>query len=61
MSCERGLKFDQWKKNSKTISQWESDYGLFANLMRIIVAYNYSLSSFKLKNGILPLLTKYVS
>ena len=45
----------------KTISQWEFDYGLFTNLPRIIVARNFSPSSFKLKGGILPLLTKYVS
>ena len=44
----------------KTISQWEFDYGLFTNLPTIIVARNFSLSSFKLKRGILPLLTKYV-
>ena len=37
------------------------DYGLFTNLPRIIVAYDVSPSSFKLKRGILPLLTKYVS
>ena len=31
----------------KTISQWEFDYGLFTNLPRIIVARDFSPSSFK--------------
>ena len=55
MSCERALNFDQWKTFPKTISQWEFDYGLFTNLPRIIVARDFSPSSFKLKRGILPL------
>ena len=42
----------------KTISQYEFDYGLFTNLPRIIVACNFSPSSFKLKKGILPPSTK---
>ena len=46
---------------SKTIHQWEFDYGLFTNLLLIIVARNFSPSSFKLKRGRIPLLTKYVS
>ena len=45
----------------KTIRQWEVDYGLFTNLPRIVKFTNFSPSSFKLKRGILPLLTKYVS
>ena len=45
----------------KSISQWGFDYGLFINLPRIIVACDFSPSSFKLGRGILPLLTKYVS
>ena len=32
----------------KTISQWEFDYGLFTNLLRIIVVCDFSPSSFKL-------------
>ena len=44
----------------KTLSQWESDYGLFKNFPRIVVACDFSQSSFKLRSGILPLLTKYV-
>ena len=36
-------------------------YGLFTDLPRIIVACDFRLSSFNLKRGILPLLTKYVS
>ena len=37
----------------KNLSQWEFDLGLFANLWRIIVAPDFSLSSFKVKRGIL--------
>ena len=43
----------------KTISQWKFDYGLFTNLLTIIVACDFSPSSLKLKRGILPLLTKW--
>ena len=45
----------------KTIGQREPGYGLFANLQRIIVVCIFSPSLFKLKRGILPLLTKYAS
>ena len=45
----------------KTISQWEFDYDLFTNLLRIIVICDFSPSSFNLRRGILTLLTKYVS
>ena len=45
----------------KTISQWEFDYDLFTNLLRIIVTCDFSQSYFKLRRGILALLTKYVS
>ena len=45
----------------RKLTQWEFDYGLFINLPRIIVACDFSPSAFKLKGGILPLLTKYVS
>ena len=41
----------------KTINQWKFDYGLFTNLPRIYVASDFSPSSFKLRRGILPLLT----
>ena len=34
------------------------DYGLFTNLPRIIVTCDFSPTSFKLKSGILHLLTK---
>ena len=44
----------------KTISQWEFDYGLFANLLRITVTCDFSQSYFKLRRHILPLLTKCV-
>ena len=37
----------------KPLNQWEFDYGLFTNLPRIIVACDFSSSSFKLKRGIL--------
>ena len=55
--------FDQWKISfsENYISQWEFDYGLFTNLPRIIIPHDFSPSSFKLKRGILPFLTKYVS
>ena len=61
MSCESALNFDQKKHFPKTISQREFNYGLFTNLPRINVARDFSPSSFKLKRGILPLLTKYAS
>ena len=32
-----------------TISQWEFHYGLFTNLLRIIVAYNFNPSSTSLE------------
>ena len=60
MSCERGLNLTNEKHFLKTLSQSEFDYGLFTNLPRIIVACDFSQSSFRLRRGILPLLTKYV-
>ena len=48
-SCELTLILINEKHFPKTISQWELDYGLFTNLPRIIDAWNFSLSSFKLK------------
>ena len=45
----------------RTISQWEFDYGLSTNLPRIVEFTDFSPSSYKLKRGIPPLLTKYVS
>ena len=59
MPCEHAVNFDQWKTFPKAINQWEFDYGLFTNLPKIIFAYDFSLSPFKLKRSILPLLTKY--
>ena len=50
-----------WKHFPKTANQWEFDYGLFTSLSIIIVARDFCPSSFKLRRGILPLLTKYVS
>ena len=61
MSCERALNFDHWKtfsKNSKLLRAW---LRLVYNLPRIVKFTDFSLSSLKLKRGILPLLTKYVS
>ena len=60
MSLEHALNFDQSKLFSRnySISLKEFYYGLFTNLMRIIVAFDFSLSSFKLKRGILHFLTK---
>ena len=37
------------------------DFGLFTNLPKIIFASDFSLSSFKLKRGIIPRLTTYVT
>ena len=52
------FKIDHWKTFSENyISQWEFDYGLFANLPRIIVSHDFSPSSLKFRRGILPLLT----
>lgn len=45
----------------KTISQWEFNYGLFTNLTRTVVGSNFSLSSFKLREGIQPALTKFLN
>ena len=42
----------------KTKSKWEFCYGLFTNLPRIRVTCDCPPSSFKLKRGMLPLLTK---
>ena len=61
MLCEHALNFDQWKTFPKFIGQWEFGYGLFKNLPKIIVACYFSPSLFKLRRGILPLLTKDVS
>ena len=61
MSYERALNFANEKNFPKTISQWEFDYVSFTNLPWIIVAYDFSPSSFKLKRGILSFLIKYVS
>ena len=41
MPFERGLNFDQWKTFSENYKQWEFDYGLFTNLLRIIVACDF--------------------
>ena len=49
------------EKLTKNISQWDFDFSLFTNLPRIIITCDFSPSSFKLKRGILPLLTKYPS
>ena len=56
MSWQHALNFNQWK----TLSHWEFDFVLFTNLPRIVVAHDFSPSSFKPKRSILPLMTKYV-
>ena len=61
MSCERASNLDQCKTFSENYKPMRVDYGLFTNLLIINLARNFSQSSFKLKRGILPLLTKYVS
>ena len=52
MSCEHVSNFDQWKTFSENYKPMRV-YGLFTYLPRIIVACDFSPSSFKL--GILPL------
>ena len=42
MSCERVLNFDQWKTFPENYNQCEFDFGLFTNLPRIIVAFEFS-------------------
>ena len=49
ISCERALNFDQWKTFPKNYEPTRVWYGLFTNLPRIIVACDFSPSSFKLK------------
>ena len=61
MPWERALDSDQWKTFSKNYKPVEYDCGLLTNLPRIIIPHHFSPGSFKLKRGILPLLTKYVS
>ena len=46
MSCEGALNLTNEKNFPRIISQWEFDYGLFTNLPKIIVACDFSLSSF---------------
>ena len=46
------------KRFPKTISQYQFDYSLFAKLLRINFANDFPPSSFKLKRGVLPPLTK---
>ena len=55
-SLFRILTNETFSENFK-LSLWEFDYGLFTKLPRMIVAYDFSPNSFKLKRGILPLLT----
>ena len=43
ISCWRALNFHQLKTFFETISQWEFHYGLFTNLPRIIVAWDFFL------------------
>ena len=61
MPCQRGLNFYQSKAFSENCKPIRVCYVLPKNLPRIIVACNFSPSTFKLRRGILPLLTKYVS
>ena len=61
MSCERALNFDQRKTFSANYKSMRVYYGLLTNLPRIVKFTDFSLSSFKLKRGVLPLLTKYLS
>ena len=58
MSRERALSFTHENHFLKTVSQCKFNYGLFTNLLRIIVACDFSLISFKLKSGIQLPMTK---
>ena len=61
MLSEHALNFDQWKtffENYEPMRVW---LWLVYKFPRIIVARDFSPSSFKLESGILPLLRKYVS
>ena len=59
VSCEQALNIDQWKtfsENYKAMRAWLClSLSLFTNLPRIIVARDFSPSSFQLGRGILPL------
>ena len=57
MSCERALNFDQWKTSSKNYRPMRFWFWL-TNLSRIIIACDFSPSSFRLKRSILSPLTK---
>ena len=61
ISCGRALNFDQRKTFSANYESMRVYYGLLTNLPRIVKFTDFSLSSFKLKRGVLPLLTKYLS
>ena len=78
MSCERALNFDQWKTSSKNyrpmknnFDQWKTSsknyrpmrfWFWLTNLSRIIIACDFSPSSFRLKRSILsPLTKKYLN
>ena len=49
ISCERALNFDQWRTFPENYEPTRVWYGLFTNLPRIIVACDFSPTSFKLK------------
>ena len=55
------MSFDQLKRFSESYISQSEFHGLFKNLPRIIVPHDFFPSSLKLRRGILPLLTKYVS
>ena len=61
MSYERALNFDHWKAFSENYKPMRVWLWFFTNLPRIIVARDFSTSSFKIKRSILPLLTKDAS
>ena len=63
MSCEHALNFDPGKTFSESYKPLSlaSLMACLPNLPRIVKFTDFSPSSFKLKRGISPLLTKYVS
>ena len=58
-SCGRALNFEQWKTFSENCKRMRVWLWFVYKFTENIVACNFSPSSFKLKRGILPLLTKY--
>ena len=59
--CRMSTGLDQWKTFSENYEPSDYDFGLCTELSRMIVVCNFSLSSFKLREGIQPALTKFLN